>query len=125
MPICDVLAALLERYRTSADVPLQNGFFPSPKNDDVHLVDVKNPNEGVPTAHRLRHTFRTTLAILGVTSDQSRLLMGHSLGKDVAAAITSSLVIESLQPISRAVAKRYVEILNTKRVLMIETHRNR
>jgi len=80
---------------------------------DRLLVDVKNPNEGVGPAHRLRHTFRTTLAELGVTSDQARILMGHSMGADVSRNyITAPLVIESLRPIANTIAERYKKIMN-------------
>ena len=63
-------------------------------------------------AHRLRHTFRTTLAELGVSSDQSRMLMGHSMGGDVSRGyITAPLLIESLRPIANAVAEHYVKVV--------------
>ena len=113
VPVCDTLADLLGRYRICEDVPPSEWVFPSPTVDGAHLVDVKNPNEGVGPAHRLRHTFRTTLAELGVSSDQSRLLMGHSLGGDVSRGyISSALVVESLRPIANAVAERYWKILD-------------
>lgn len=112
--ISDALAELLGDYRKRSDVPPSDWVFPSNVIDGAHLKDVKNPDEGVGPAHRLRHTFRTTLAQLGATRDQARMLMGHSLGGDVSSDyITSSLVVESLRPVTNAVAKRYVEILNS------------
>jgi triacylglycerol esterase/lipase EstA (alpha/beta hydrolase family) len=60
----------------------------------------------------MRHTFRTTLAQLGAAGDQSRMLMGHSMGGDVSRDyITSALVIESLRPITNAVSERYMTIV--------------
>jgi integrase len=114
IPISDPLAELLGAYHKRADVPPSEWLFPSNVIAGAHLKDVKNPNEGVGPAHRLRHTFRTTLAQLGAPRDQARLLMGHSLGGDVSSDyITSSLVAESLRPITNALASRYVEMLNS------------
>jgi integrase len=118
IPMSDTLAALLGRYRKSDDVPPSEWLFPSPSIDGAHLIDVKNPNEGIGPAHRLRHTFRTTLAQLGISSDQSRLMMGHSMGGDVSRGyITEALVVESLRPITNAVAARYLEILGADALL--------
>ena len=112
IPVSDALAELLTRYQASGDVPPSEWVFPSPAIEGAHLVDVKNSNEGVGPAHRLRHTFRTTLAQLGAAPDQSRMLMGHSMGGDVSRDyITSSLVVESLRPLANAVAARYIEVL--------------
>lgn len=111
VPISERLAEVLKKYRFD-EVPPSDWVFPSMVIDGGHLKDVKNPKEGVGPAHRLRHTFRTTLAQLGATPDQSRLLMGHSLGNDVSAGyITSALVIESLRPITNAVAEQYCKVL--------------
>lgn len=115
IPMCDRLAELFKAYRSSEDVPPSDWVFPSPSVDSAHLVDVKNPNEGVGPAHRLRHTFRTTLAQIGATQDQARMLMGHSLGNDVSRGyITSSLVVESLRPVSNAVAANYMKLLGAE-----------
>jgi integrase len=112
IPMSDPLAGLLVAYRDSGAVPPSEWVFPSPMKAGCHLVGVKNVAEGVRPAHAMRHTFRTVLAQLGVSSDQSRLLMGHSMGGDVSRNyITSSLVIESLRPITNALASRYLEIL--------------
>jgi len=109
----EALAELLIQYRESSDVPPSEWLFPSPIIEGEHIVDVKNSREGVGPAHRLRHTFRTTLAELAASPDQSRMLMGHSMGSDVSRGyITSSLVIESLRPITNAVAAHYSKILN-------------
>jgi integrase len=114
IPMADALADFFRCYRDREALPSE-WVFPSPTIDGAHLGDVKNIREGVGPAHRLRHTFRTTLAELGVSTDQSRLLMGHSMGGDVSRGyITSSLVLESLRPITNAVAERYRTTLNLK-----------
>jgi len=115
VPMSDRLAELLTNYRVSDHVPPSEWVFPSSIADGGHLKDVKNPNEGVGPAHRLRHTFRTTLAQLGANPDQAKMLMGHSMGGDVSRGyITSSLVVESLRPVANAVADQYVKIVNLK-----------
>lgn len=112
VPMSDTLAALFTRYWESSEVPPSDWVFPSPVIEGGHIVDVKNPHEGVGPAHRLRHTFRTTLAELGASPDQARMLMGHSMGGDVSRGyISTPLVIESLRPVTNAVAKKYVEVL--------------
>jgi integrase len=112
VPASDVLVGLLIAYRDGGAVPPSDWVFPSPMKAGRHLVGVKNVVEGVRPAHAMRHTFRTTLAQLGAASDQSRLLMGHSMGGDVSRDyISSALVIESLRPITNAVAERYATIL--------------
>jgi integrase len=114
VPMSDTLAEVLTRYQTASDVPPSSWVFPSPVVDGAHLVDVKNPNEGVGPAHRLRHTFRTTLAQLGATRDQARLLMGHSAGNDVSSNyISEGLMTESLRPITNRVATEYLKVLGS------------
>jgi integrase len=112
IPMSNTLAMLLRTYRDGGEVPPDEAWvFPSPK-EGCHLARVKNDREGVRPPHAMRHTFRTTLAQLGVSTDQSRMLMGHSMGGDVSRDyITSSLVIESLRPITNAVSERYVAII--------------
>jgi len=113
VPISDKLAERLTAYRDSGEVAPSGWVFPSIAREGNHLVDVKNHKEGVGPAHRLRHTFRTTLAQLGASPDQARMLMGHSLGGDVSRGyITAPLLVESLRPITNAVTARYVQILN-------------
>jgi integrase len=86
--------------------------FPSNVKEGQRIVDVKNDKNGVGPAHRLRHTFRTTLAHLGASQDQARMLMGHSMGGDVSRGhITAPLLIESLRPIVNAVAQHYVKVV--------------
>jgi integrase len=115
VPMCDRLAVLLADYRKSPNVPPSEWCFPSPKIEGEHLIDVKNPNEGVGPAHRLRHSYRTALAQLGASPDQARMLMGHSLGGDVSRGyISAPLMIESLRPWCNAVAQRYAEVLGWK-----------
>ena len=112
VPMSDTLAALLTIYKKSPDVPPSDWVFPSPAIDGAHLKDVKNPNEGVGPAHRLRHTFRTTLAELAAAPDQARMLMGHSMGGDVSRGyISMPLVVESLRPVVNRVAAYYTKII--------------
>ena len=112
IPMSNTLAQLLTNYRGCDDVPPSDWIFPSNVIEGAHLKDVKNPNEGVGPAHRLRHTFRTTLAQIGATTDQARMLMGHSLGGDVSRGyITAPLVVESLRPVTNAVAEVYAGII--------------
>jgi integrase len=112
VPLSDKLNELLTSYRESGEVPPSEWVFPSSQNPEYHLVDVRDDKRGVKSAHRLRHTFRTTLAELGATPDQARLLMGHSLGGDVSSGyITSPLLLESLRPVANAVADHYAKIL--------------
>ena len=111
VPMSDKLAGLLLAYRDSEDVPPSDWVFPSNRRDGQHIIGVKNDAEGAGPAHRLRHTFRTTLAELGAPGDQARLLMGHSMAGDVSRDyITAPLIIESLRPIVNAVAEQYVKI---------------
>ncbi len=111
VPMSDTLATLLAMYKKSPDVPPSDWLFPSSVIDGAHIIDVKNPNEGVGPAHRLRHTFRTTLAELGAAPDQARMLMGHSMGGDVSRGyISTPLVVESLRPIINAVSRHYLTI---------------
>jgi integrase len=112
VPMSDTLAALFTIYKKSPDVPPSDWVFPSSAIDGAHLKDVKNSGEGVGPAHRLRHTFRTTLAELGAAPDQARMLMGHSMGGDVSRGyISTPLVVESLRPIVNAVAAHYTKIM--------------
>jgi integrase len=113
VPMADKLAELLKAYQASGEVPPSEWLFPSNVRDGQHIIGVKNDKEGAGPAHRLRHTFRTTLAQLGISSDQSRMLMGHSMGGDVSRGyITAPLVVESLRPVTNAVAETYLRILN-------------
>ena len=112
IPISDTLTELLKAFQKSEDVPPSDWVFPSNVIEGGHLKGVKNANEGVGPAHRLRHTFRTTLAQLGATQDQARMLMGHSLAGDVSRGyISAPLVTESLRPVTNAVAEFYAGII--------------
>jgi integrase len=112
IPLSDLLVKLLIRYKNSSDVPPSEWLFPSTVREGQHVSDVKNNREGILGAHRLRHTFRTVLAELKSTTDDARLLMGHATGNDVSANyITSSLVLESLRPVTNAVAAHYSKII--------------
>jgi integrase len=107
-----LLAELLTQYRNSGDVLPSEWVFPSSVFGGKHIVGVKNDKEGVGPAHRLRHSFRTTLAQLGASPDQARMLLGHSMGGDVSRGyISAPLVIESLRPVTNAVAAHYVSII--------------
>lgn len=120
VPISDQLADLLDDYRNSRDdVPPSEWVFPSNVIDGGHLSDVKNIGEGVGPAHRLRHTFRTTLAQIGATPDQARMLLGHSMAGDVSRGyITAPLLIESLRPVTNAVANRYLEVIGSLGIVL-------
>jgi integrase len=109
----DKLAQVLVQYQASSNVPPSEWVFPSNVREGNHIVGVKNDKEGVGPAHRLRHTFRTTLAQLGASSDQARMLMGHSMGGDVSRGyITAPLLVESLRPIVNAASERYAGIVD-------------
>ncbi len=112
VPMSDRLAALMSEYRDSGEMPPSEWVFPSSQRPGRHIVGVRDDKRGIPGPHHLRHTFRTTLAELGASPDQARLLLGHSLGSDVSRGyITAPLVVESLRPWANAVARRYEEIL--------------
>ncbi len=111
-PAADELLELLTAYRDGGEVPPSNWVFPSPAKPDRHLTNVRDDKRGVASAHHMRHTYRTVLAELGATTDQARLLMGHSMGGDVSRDyITAPLLIESLRPIANAVAGHYHKIV--------------
>jgi len=116
IPISEALTKLLVEYRSRNDVPPSGWVFPSNIAEGGHLKNVKNPNEGIGPAHRLRHTFRTTLAKLGASPDQARMLMGHSMGGDVSRGyITAPLVVESLRSVTNAVAEHYKKFVNLEK----------
>jgi integrase len=111
VPMSDLLAAMLEHYRNDTNVPPSEWVFPSSKTGG-HLVGVKDTPSGVGPAHRLRHSFRTTLAQLGAGPDASKLLLGHSLGRGVSEGYVSvPLMIESLRPWANRVGEYYCAIL--------------
>ncbi len=111
VPMSDKLAELLTGYRDGDQVPPSDWVFPSTVKEGQHIVGVKNDKEGAGPAHRLRHTFRTTLAELGASPDQARMLMGHSMGGDISRGyISVPLLVESLRPLVNAVAARYLQI---------------
>jgi len=112
VPISDTLADVLTKYRDSGHVPPSPWLFPSSVLDASHMRNVRDAEAG--PAHAMRHTFRTTLAQLGATVDQAKLLLGHSLRSDVSSnyiTATSPLLIESLRPLVNAVAAHYTGIL--------------
>jgi integrase len=111
VPAADRLLVLLREYREK-EAPPSEWVFPSRARPDQHLKKVRDDKRGLLSPHHLRHTYRTTLAQLGVGTDQARMLMGHSLGGDVSRDyITAALVVESLRPLSNAVADRYAEVI--------------
>jgi integrase len=117
VPMSDRLAELLTAYKKDDDVPSSKWVFPSSAREGKHIVGVKNDKEGVGPAHRLRHTFRTTLAQLGASPDQARMLMGHSMGGDISRGyITAPHVVESLRPVTNAVAEHYLKIVTPDNV---------
>jgi len=112
VPMSDKLAELWIAYRDGGQVSPSEWVFPSNAREGNHIVGVKNDKEGVGPAHRLRHTFRTTLAQLGASPDQARMLMGHSMGGDISRGyITAPLLVESLRPVVNDVAKYYATII--------------
>jgi integrase len=64
LPASNRLAKLLADDRDGGEVPPSEWVFPSTVKDGLHIIGVKNDAEGAGPAHRLRHTFRTTLAEL-------------------------------------------------------------
>ena len=114
VPAADRLVELLAAYRDGGEVPPSEWVFPSPAKPEHHLTNVRDDKRGVASAHHLRHTFRTTLAELGASPDQARLLMGHSMGGDVSrgyVTASSALLVESLRPITNAVSEKLAAIL--------------
>jgi integrase len=112
VPMSGVLAGLLAKYRDSGEVPPSDWVFPSGSKVGQHIADVRDDKRGVKSAHHLRHTFRTTLAELGATGDQARLLMGHTMAGDVSRGyITAGLLVGSLRPLTDAVAERLTAII--------------
>jgi integrase len=89
-------------------------LFPSCVNSEPHLVKVRDEERGVASAHYLRHTMQTVLAQLGANPDQTKLMLGHSMSSDVRVRYVSRMLpalIESLRPMSNAVAAYYAGIL--------------
>jgi hypothetical protein len=110
--MADALHRILAAYRDSDSRPPSEWAFPSDRNTSGHLIDVKNEKEGVDAKYHLRHTFKTRLTGLGYSNEQGKLLMGHSLGGDVATGyITAPLLIESLRPVANAVADHYLSVV--------------
>ncbi len=111
VPASRILMEHLRQWQGQA--PPGEWVFESPRRAGQPLwAQVRDDKRGVVSAHHLRHTYRTTLAELGATPDQARLLMGHSLGGDVSRGyITAHLLVESLRPLANAVAERYAKIL--------------
>ena len=113
VPMSDRLAGFFTAYRHSGNVPPSDWVFPSNAKAGHHIVGVKNDREGVGPAHRLRHTFRTALAQLGVPNDQARMLMGHSMSGDISLGyITAPLVLEALRPSTNGVADHYLRMVD-------------
>ena len=110
VPMADKLAELMEDYRKSPDVPPSEWIFPGVRTGG-HMKKVRDDLRGTGAAHRMRHTFRTALAQLGASPDQAKMLMGHALQGVSGGYMTSNLVLESLRPITNAVAEHYVKIL--------------
>jgi integrase len=111
VPASDVMHQILVTYRDSSKRPPSEWVFPSIKRPGTHLIDVKNEKEGVPAKYRLRHSFKTTLVSLGFTPEQHKMLMGHALGGVSSGYITAPLVIESLRPVTNALANHYLKVL--------------
>jgi integrase len=114
VPIADRLVELLTAYHSSDEVPpsAAGWVFPSNLIPDGHLLHVTDSKRGVASPHHLRHSYRTTLAEFGASTDQARALLGHSTGGDVSRNyISLGLLVEPLRPLVNAVAERYAAIL--------------
>jgi len=113
VPMCDLLAELLTAYKRRDDVPPsdEGWLFPSNRKAGEHLECIRDRKNKASAPHKLRHSYRTTLAQLGAAPDSAKLLLGHSLGGVSGGYVTTALVLESLRPIANAVARTYVDIL--------------
>ena len=112
VPASDRLIAILTAYRDAEEVPPSRWVFPSSVKPETHLVNVRDDKRGVLSAHHLRHTFKTAATELGITPDQSKLLMGHSLAGDVGRGyITAGLLVEAVRPAANLIAEHYAKIL--------------
>lgn len=112
VPMADLLVEILSDYKASDKVAPSIWLFPSRNEDTQHVTNVKNEQQGVAPKYHLRHTFKTRLTQLGFTNEQGKLLMGHSLGGDVATGyITAPLLVESLRPVVNAIAEHYSKIV--------------
>jgi integrase len=111
VPMSDALFQVLKTYRDGDSVPPSEWAFPG-RRKNPHVTNVKNDKDGVKAKYRLRHTFKTRLTGLGFTTDQAKLLMGHSLGGDVSTGyISAPLLIESLRPVTNALSAEYLKVL--------------
>jgi integrase len=112
VPMSDTLCEILTAFRDSDSVFPSEWVFPS-RTGSGHLTNVKNEKDGVVAKYHLRHTFKTRLTQLGFTNEQGKMLMGHSLGGDVATGyISAPLLIESLRPVTNALASEYLRALD-------------
>lgn len=111
VPMSDILCGILSRFRDSESTLPSEWVFPS-RTSVGHLQNVKNEKDGVAAKYHLRHTFKTRLTGLGYSNEQGKMLMGHSLGGDVATGyISAPLLIESLRPVVNALAAEYVKVI--------------
>jgi integrase len=121
VPISDVLARLLARYRDSGAVPPSEWVFPSPrerKGGQGFLGDVKEKSDtGIDGTGRLRHTFKTW-GVGCISKEESKILMGQKSSDDRGdednvnfGYVTLDLVLESLRPTINRHNAKYVAVL--------------
>jgi integrase len=111
VPMSELLTRLLTAYKADPKLLPSVWVFPSSARDGEHIGEVNDAKHGVKGPHALRHSFRTTLAAIGAPPDSARLLMGHSAGDVSSNYITSSLLMESLRPLTNLISDRYVKTI--------------
>jgi integrase len=116
VPMSDILARLLTRYRDAGEVaPSDEGWiFPSPRAQGRPLQRVREkPERGICGPHALRHTFKTR-GVGAISAEVSKILMGQGgSGKDQVNYnyISLALVVEPLRPAINWCAASYAEAL--------------
>jgi len=108
VPMSTRLAVVLLEWRTVS--PPSEWVFPG-RNGPI-AVPFAGRRRGLPEAHSLRHTFRTTLAALGAPMEIAMVLLGHSFGGSVSLGyVTVNLLLEPAREWAEKVAAYYAEIL--------------
>lgn len=113
VPMCSRLRELLVTWREASAPVAGEWVFPSLRKDGP-MRDVRDDRRGVKSPHRLRHTYRTTLAALGAPPDVARLLLGHAPGRDVSAAYITAgapALVEALREWAERVCQAYERVL--------------
>jgi len=111
VPMSSRLHAILAEWRENS--PGGEWVFESPARPGQPLAEkVKDDRRGVPSAHRLRHSFRTLLARLGAPYEISLALLGHSFGRSVSLGyVTRGLLLEPAREWTEKVSGYYSEVL--------------